>query len=93
MVTSRMSYNLHCDIGRSRDMVPKFEVDDRDIPTLYVAVATWIPKCNMFEYVFYIHLLREVCLISYPFRKNEFLSHNVKINKNIFIVGTISITY
>lgn len=58
MVTSRISYSLHCDIGHMKERVvpihelSRLHVDhNTDMPTLYVAMATWIPKCNMYKYV------------------------------------------
>lgn len=61
MVTSRISYSLHCDIAHTKEhIIPVHELsrlrvdaqrDNTTMPALYVAMASWIPKCNMYKYV------------------------------------------
>lgn len=64
MVTSRISYNytMHYEVGHpqsrhlptlheiSRLRIHSSEEPPPDVPVLYVAMATWIPKCNMYHY-------------------------------------------
>jgi hypothetical protein len=60
MATSGMSYAVHYDLsGRGQDSLlqdfshMRIEAG-REPPVLYVAMASWIPKCNMYhhKYVF-----------------------------------------
>lgn len=61
MVTSGMSCAFHYELysTRSHNAVlhdfSGMKIDnDSDRPVLYVAVATWIPKCNMYNYTEYV---------------------------------------
>ncbi|KAJ8976326.1 hypothetical protein NQ317_010093 [Molorchus minor] len=55
MVTSGMSYAVHYELaGRNQDSVlqdfSRMRLEThREQPVLYVAMATWIPKCNMYH--------------------------------------------
>lgn len=60
MVSSRMSYtSMQYELGvpQQRILAPlqefsRLKIDTREpnMPVLYVAMATWIPKCNMYQY-------------------------------------------
>lgn len=73
MVTSEMSCAFHYELysTRTRNTVlhdfSSLNIDNEgDRPVLYVAVATWIPKCNMYtynEYVLKAEKLKRVCSI------------------------------
>ncbi|KAJ8968928.1 hypothetical protein NQ314_002020 [Rhamnusium bicolor] len=56
MVTSGMSYAVHYELGGGRGQnsvlqdFSKMRIEaHREQPVLYVAMATWIPKCNMYH--------------------------------------------
>lgn len=60
MVSSRMSYSsMQYELGKSQQRIlaplqefSRLRIDTRqpNMPVLYVAMATWIPKCNMYQY-------------------------------------------
>nr|XP_022906415.1 serine/threonine-protein kinase Doa isoform X7 [Onthophagus taurus] len=59
MVSSRISYQMHYELTRPQDTrvlaplqeLSRLRIDTRepDMPVLYVAMATWVPRCNMFH--------------------------------------------
>lgn len=62
MVTSGMSCAFHYELYSTRKPNPllhdfsRMRMDNEsDRPVLYVAVATWIPKCNMYTYTEYVY--------------------------------------
>lgn len=53
MVTSEMSCVFHYELYSSKtqnSVLRGYSDNENDQPVLYVAVATWIPKCNMLNY-------------------------------------------
>lgn len=59
MVSSRISYSMHYDLTHAQERVlaplqelSRLRIDTREpnMPVLYVAMATWIPKCNMYHH-------------------------------------------
>lgn len=61
MVTSGMSCAFHYELYSTRsqnsvlhDFSNMTADDEGEQPVLYVAVASWIPKCNMYTYSEYV---------------------------------------
>ncbi|KAI4460323.1 chromatin assembly factor 1 subunit a caf-1 subunit a [Holotrichia oblita] len=59
MMSSRISYSMHYDLTHAQERVlaplqelSRLRIDTREpnMPVLYVAMATWIPKCNMYHH-------------------------------------------